>query len=66
MRKKTGAGLLRETGAAVCFGNAAQMRRGMQGMFACFREILETGAAGGYNVCKAMLDAGHFDFDEAW
>jgi len=52
-RKKTGAGLFLETGAAVCFGNAAQMLRGMQGVFACFRKILETGTAGGYNAsCK--------------
>ena len=51
-RVKTGAGLFSETGAAV-FVNTAQMRRGMQGVFACFRKILETGAAGGYNAsCK--------------
>ena len=52
-RKKTGAGLRKEAGAAVCFGNAAQMQRGMQDVFACLRKILETGVTGGYNTsCK--------------
>nr|DAV88158.1 MAG TPA: hypothetical protein [Caudoviricetes sp.] len=31
------------------------MRRGMQRVFACFRKILETGTAGGYNAsCKCQ------------